>query len=98
MTEAGQDPSTFPIAKRVYIVVDDDVTRAREHVDAGLTQIYGSSSLNAVAVYGSPASCIAGLREVAEAGAELIQLHPLFDETGQLERLAREVVSALPNT
>jgi probable F420-dependent oxidoreductase len=97
MTEAHQDPATFPIAKRVYIVVDDDATRARERVDAGLTQIYGSSSLNAVAVSGPPSACIAGLREVAEAGAELIQLHPLFDEAEQMERLASEVISAVPN-
>jgi probable F420-dependent oxidoreductase len=97
MAEAHQDPSTFQIAKRVYIVVDDDVTRARERVDAGLTQIYGSSSLNAVAVYGTPSACIAGLREVAAAGAELIQLHPLFDEAEQIERLASEVLSTVHN-
>ncbi len=95
--EGHQDPSTFQIAKRVYIVIDDDATRARERVAAGLTQIYGSSSLNAVAVYGPPSTCIAGLREVAEAGAELIQLHPLFDETEQMERLAAEVLSAVQN-
>ncbi|MGO8947774.1 MAG: LLM class flavin-dependent oxidoreductase [Ktedonobacterales bacterium] len=97
LAEAHQDPSTFHIAKRVYIVIDDDATRARERVDAGLTQIYGSSSLNAVAVYGTPSTCIAGLREVAEAGAELIQLHPLFDEAEQMERLASEVLSAVQN-
>jgi probable F420-dependent oxidoreductase len=98
LTEAHQDPSTFPIAKRVYIVIDDDASRARERVDAGLEQIYGSSSLSAVAVSGPPAACIAGLRAVAEAGAELIQLHPLFDETEQMERLAAEVVSVVQNT
>jgi probable F420-dependent oxidoreductase len=95
LLEAHQDPSSFQIAKRVYIVIDDDASRARERVDAGLTQIYGSSSLNAVAVYGPPSVCIAGLREVAEAGAELIQLHPLFDEAEQMERLAAEVISAV---
>jgi probable F420-dependent oxidoreductase len=97
LAEAYQDPATFQIAKRVYIVIDDDATRARERVDAGLTQLYGSSSLNAVALYGPPSACIAGLREVAEAGAELIQLHPLLDETEQMERLAAEVLSAVQN-
>jgi probable F420-dependent oxidoreductase len=95
MVEAHLDPSTFQIAKRVYIVIDDDATRARERVDAGLTEIYGSSSLNAVAVYGPPSACIAGLRQVAEAGAELIQLHPLADEAEQMERLTSEVLSAV---
>jgi probable F420-dependent oxidoreductase len=97
LLEAHQDPSTFQIAKRVYIVIDDDANRARERVDAGLTQIYGSASLNAVAVYGPPSACIAGLRAVAEAGAELIQLHPLADEAEQVEWLASEVLSAVQN-
>src|SRR5205823_7618962 len=79
LAESQQDPSTFQIAKRVYIVIDDNVSRARERVEAGLKQIYGSSTLIAVAVYGPSSACITGLREVAQAGAELIQLHPLID-------------------
>ena len=90
--EAKQDSSTFQIAKRVYIAVDDDVTRAHERVDAALKQIYGSSGLTAVAVYGPPAACISGLREVADAGAELIQLRLLYDDAEQMERLAAEVI------
>jgi len=97
LSEAQQDSSTFQIAKRVYIAIDNDATRARERVDAELKQIYGSSGLTAVAVYGPPEACIAGLREVAEAGAELIQLHLLFDETEQMERLAAEVLGAVQN-
>ena len=97
LAESKQDPATFQIAKRVYIAVDDNVTRAHERVDAGLKQIYGSSGMTAVAVYGPPSACITGLREVADAGAELIQLHPLFDETEQMERLATEVLSAVQN-
>ncbi len=98
LAEAHQDPSTFQIAKRVYIVIDDDAIRARERVDAGLKQIYGTSDgLTAAAVYGPSSACIAGLREVAEAGAELIQLHSLFDEDEQMERLVAEVLSAVQN-
>jgi len=97
LAESKQDPSTFQIAKRVYIAIDDDATRAHERVDAGLKQIYGSSGLTAVAVYGPPSACITGLREVADAGAELIQLHLLFDEAEQMERLAAEVISEVQN-
>ena len=97
LAEAKQDPSTFPIAKRVYIALDDNVTRAHERVDAALRQIYGSSGLTAVAVYGPPSACITGLREVADAGAELIQLHLLFDDAEQMERLAAEVISEVQN-
>jgi len=92
LAETHQDPSTFPIAKRVYIAVDDDLTRAHERVDAALREIYGSSGLGAVAVYGSPSTCISGLREVADAGAELIQLRLLYDDAEQMERLAAEVI------
>lgn len=90
--ETKQDPSAFQIAKRVYIAVDDDVTRAHERVDASLRQIYGSSGLTTVAVYGPPSACIRGLREVADAGAELIQLRLLYDDAEQMERLAAEVI------
>jgi probable F420-dependent oxidoreductase len=93
LSEAQQDPSTFQIAKRVYIAIDDNVTRAHERVDAGLKQIYGTSGRSAVAVYGPPSACIAGLREVAAAGAELIQLQSLFDDDEQMERMAAEVLN-----
>jgi probable F420-dependent oxidoreductase len=93
LVEAQQNPTTFPIAKRVYIAVDDNMTCVHKRVDAGLKQIYGSSDLSAVAVYGPPSACITGLREVAAAGAELIQLHLLFDDSEQMERLAAEVLS-----
>lgn len=95
LAEALQNPSTFQIAKRVYIAIDEDVTRAHNRVEAELTRIYGVSGLTNIAVYGPPSACIAGLREVADAGAELIQLHFLFDEAEQMERLATEVISNL---
>jgi len=97
LAEAKQDPSTFQIAKRVYIVIDDDTTRAHERVDAGLKRIYGVSGLTNIAVYGPPSACITGLREVANAGAELIQLHLLIDDAEQMERLATEVISEVQN-
>jgi len=95
LAEAGHDPTSFRIAKRVYIAVDDDAERARRRVAEGLKQLYshfGLSDLEAVAVFGSPDTCIEGVREVAEAGAELILFPPLFDTTEQMERLAAEIV------
>ena len=41
---------------------------------------------------GTPDACVWGLREVAEAGAELILLNPVFDEAEQMERLVAEVM------
>ena len=95
LAESAQDLSAFQIAKRVYIAIDDDVTRTNARVDAELKRIYGVSGLTDIAVYGTPSDCIAGLREVADAGADLIQLHLLFENTEQLERLATEVVQEI---
>jgi probable F420-dependent oxidoreductase len=97
LAEAKRDPSTFQIAKRVYVVVDDDTTRAHVRVEEGLKRIYGVSGLSDIAVYGPPSACIKGLREVASAGAELIQLHFLFDETEQMQRLVAEVLGEVQN-
>jgi probable F420-dependent oxidoreductase len=91
----GRDPASFRIAKRVYVHVDDDAARARERIATALTRHYGRGGLSAVAVSGPPAACTAGLREVVDAGAELILLNPLVDEHQQLERLAAEVIPAL---
>jgi hypothetical protein len=97
LAESKQDPSTFQIAKRVYIVIDDDTTRAHERVDTALKRIYGVSGLSTIAIYGPPSACITGLREVADTGAELIQLHLLSDDVEQMERLATEVISEVHN-
>jgi probable F420-dependent oxidoreductase len=95
LVERDRDPSTFAIAKRVYIHVDDDPTRARERIAAALEYQYGRGGLDAVAVAGPPAACIAGLREIADAGAETILLNPLVDDAEQVERFAAEVIPAL---
>jgi len=94
----GRDAAGFRIAKRVYIAVDEDADRARQRVSDALVRLYGDygKGLLPVAVYGPPGACVRGLREVAEAGAELILLNPLFDAAAQMERLAAEVVPELP--
>jgi probable F420-dependent oxidoreductase len=97
LTETRPDVGTFRIAKRVYIAVDA-AARARERVAASLDRLYGYFGLTGlapVAVSGPPGACVQGLRQVAEAGAELILLNPLFDDTEQMERLAAEVVPKL---
>ena len=43
LKEAGRDTGDFPIAKRVYIAVDDDADRARERVRATLRAFYGDA-------------------------------------------------------
>ncbi len=95
LVRQDRDPASFKVAKRVYIQVGDDADRARAKIEAGLTYHYGRSGLSDVAVVGPPAACVAGLREVQEAGAELILLNTLVDDAEQMERLAAEVVPEL---
>jgi alkanesulfonate monooxygenase SsuD/methylene tetrahydromethanopterin reductase-like flavin-dependent oxidoreductase (luciferase family) len=79
--------------------VDDDAERGRQRVEAALDDRYGyfglGGRLHAVAVSGPPDAVARGLREVADAGAELLLLNPLFDDDEQMERLAAEVVPQL---
>jgi alkanesulfonate monooxygenase SsuD/methylene tetrahydromethanopterin reductase-like flavin-dependent oxidoreductase (luciferase family) len=88
-------PETFPIGKRVYVHVDDDSARARQQLESALTGHYGRSGWDDYMVAGTPEECVAGVRAVADAGAELILLNPLVDDAQQLERLAADVIPAL---
>jgi probable F420-dependent oxidoreductase len=95
LASPGRDRESFQIAKRVYVQVDDDSARAQHQIDDALSHHYGRAGLSAVAVAGTPAECVAGLREVRDAGAELILLNTLVDDATQLERLAAEVMPEL---
>jgi probable F420-dependent oxidoreductase len=95
LADLGRDPSSFRFAKRVYIHVEDDGARARERLDAALARHYGRSGWSEVFVAGTPADCVSGLREVVDAGAEMILLNTLVDDTAQMERLAADVIPAL---
>ncbi|MET9019549.1 LLM class flavin-dependent oxidoreductase [Actinopolymorpha sp. NPDC004070] len=98
LAETGRDEKDLPIAKRVYIAVDDDLERGRARIGAALDRLYGYfglSNLTALAVYGPPEECVRGLRAVADAGAATILLNPMYDDAEQMERLAAEVVPAL---
>jgi len=100
LAEQGKDPAEFSIGKRVYLMIDDDPAKARERVLAGLHRIYGAMpGIEAVPVSGTPDDVAAGLREVINAGAEMILLNPvgqdLAEDREQMERLAAEVVPQL---
>lgn len=91
LAEAGRSPAEFPVAKRVYLALDDNAGRARERITAALTAQYGRD-IGPVSVFGPPEACIDGLLAVARAGAEMILLNPVFDEAEQMERLVAEVI------
>jgi alkanesulfonate monooxygenase SsuD/methylene tetrahydromethanopterin reductase-like flavin-dependent oxidoreductase (luciferase family) len=97
LVDEGRDPSGFQLAKRVYVHVDDDVARSRRVVTDELAQIYDhvGADLTPVALFGSPEVCADGVREVIDAGAEMILFTPLRDEAAQLEFLAAAVIPGI---
>ena len=67
---------------------------------AGLHRIYGGMpGIEDVPVSGTPDDVVRGLREVIDAGAEMILLNPVGDDVAedreQMERLAAEVIPQL---
>jgi alkanesulfonate monooxygenase SsuD/methylene tetrahydromethanopterin reductase-like flavin-dependent oxidoreductase (luciferase family) len=93
--EQRRDPGSFTLAKRVYIAVDNDADTARDRITVALERrcgYFGMTNLAAVPVAGTVDDCVAGLLEIAGAGAQMILLNPLFDELNQMHRLATEVI------
>jgi probable F420-dependent oxidoreductase len=95
LSAKGRDPDKFRIGKRLYIHVDDDAARGRQRLEDALTRHYGRGGWAEHIFAGPPEDCLAGIRAVADAGAELILLNPMVDDEQQLERLAGEVIPAL---
>jgi probable F420-dependent oxidoreductase len=91
----NRDPERFRFGKRVYVHVDDDPATARTRLEDALKRHYGGGDWSEHMLAGTAEECVAGIRAVADAGAELILLNPLIDDERQLERLAGEVIPAL---
>ena len=94
LAEASRPAEDFPIAKRVYIAIDEDAGRARTRVNAALEGIYGHRvpAIEAAAIAGTAADCVREVNQVAAAGAELILFTALFDQREQMEQLAADVI------
>ena len=97
LARPGRPAGEFRIAKRVYVAVDSDAARARDRMNRALERLYGrrSPDIEAAAIAGPPADCAGELRQVADAGAELILFTPLFELAEHAERLAAEVIPQL---
>src|SRR3984957_760017 len=92
LTAQGREPDTFRIGKRVYVHVENDAALGRQRLDDALTRHYGRGGWSEHILAGPAEACTAGIRAVADAGAELILFNSLVDDEQQLERLAAEVI------
>jgi probable F420-dependent oxidoreductase len=97
LAESGRDPESFPIAKRLYSIVDDDGDRARERMNAAMERVYGRRvpDIEAAAIAGTPEHCAAEVARAQAAGAELILFTTMADPAEQAERVAGEVIPLL---
>jgi probable F420-dependent oxidoreductase len=95
LAEAGRDPATFPVAKRVYLEIDADRARGMARLREWFGWWYGNAGLaEQVAIVGSVEECVAGLREVQAAGAQMVLLNFVGDDMANAERSARELIPA----
>ena len=97
LAAAGRGAADFPIAKRIYIGIDSDASRARERMNAALEKLYGNHvpTIEEAAVAGTVPDCAAAVQEVAAAGAELILFTPLYDVPEHAEQIATEIIPRL---
>ena len=96
LRDAGRDPNTFPVGKRVYIAIDHDRQRAAKRLAEWCGAFYGRPQMaEEVSVWGPPDECAERLREVVDAGARLLMLNPVFDEIEQLEQVASIIAPQL---
>ncbi|MCE2463334.1 MAG: LLM class flavin-dependent oxidoreductase [Dehalococcoidia bacterium] len=96
LVEEGRDPTTFALAKRVYVAVVSDKKAASERLQEWFGERYGRSGMALdVSVFGSEEECVEGLGEVVSEGVDLLMLNPVYDELEQAERLTRDIIPKL---
>lgn len=90
LEEAGRDPASFTISKRLYLAVDTNRERAESRLREWFGHVYGSPDLaSQVAVWGPPEYINERIEEVIEIGAEHVLVNPVFDFDEHLDALAR---------
>ena len=89
LDEYGRDPSTFTIAKKQFLALDDNVKRATKR----MRDWAGHSIMNAdlgerVSLRGPSSVIVEGLQQIVDAGANMLILNPVDELLDQIEHLA----------
>ena len=96
LKDAGRDPASLPLGKRVYIAVDEDRARAGRRLAEWFGAFYGKPELaTEVCVWGGPEECVDRLGEIVAAGVGFLMLNPVFDEMEHLEVFASRIAPKL---
>ncbi|MBI2533128.1 MAG: LLM class flavin-dependent oxidoreductase [Deltaproteobacteria bacterium] len=96
LDEAKREPSTFGVAKRVYLAVDNDRAHSEKRIREWFSKRYKNADLGPrVSIWGSSAECTEKIQEIVRAGAQHIVFNPMFDEMEHLEICAKEIMPHL---
>ena len=92
LEEAGRDPASFPISKRVFMAVDERPEMARAELHRWFTEVYHNpEGTDASGIYGTPEQVRERLEEMVAMGANHLLLNPVSRYAEQLEALAAVV-------
>ena len=91
---AGRDPSSIRVAKRVFLLQDEDAVRGRDRLDAWFRDVYGTEFADA-GVAGTERTCLAHLEQVLDAGAEFVLVHAPVDTRLHLDWVLDRALPAL---
>ncbi len=92
LEEAGRDPATFPISKRVFMSVHENAEIARAEVDRWFTDVYHNpNGAEQGGVFGTPEQVREKLEALAAKGANHLLLNPVARYTEQVEAVAEIV-------
>jgi alkanesulfonate monooxygenase SsuD/methylene tetrahydromethanopterin reductase-like flavin-dependent oxidoreductase (luciferase family) len=87
---AGRDPRSFRIAKRMYVAIDENESRAERRLRTWFDRYYANADLaNQVCIWGSAEKVADAVASVTQAGAGHVLLNPVFDYPMHLEALAQ---------
>jgi len=92
LAEAGRDPTTFPISKRIFMAVDDNSAKARLVLHRWYSDVYHNpAGTETSGVYGTREQVAARLEEFISMGATHLLLNPVADHAEQLEACAEVI-------
>jgi alkanesulfonate monooxygenase SsuD/methylene tetrahydromethanopterin reductase-like flavin-dependent oxidoreductase (luciferase family) len=92
LEQAGRDPKTFAISKRVFLSVHERADVARAELNDWFTTVYHNpKGAETSGVYGTPQQVRVRLEELVAAGANHLLLNPVCRHAEQLEALASAV-------
>ncbi len=92
LEQAGRDPQSFPISKRVFMAVDERPERARAELNRWFTEVYRNpAGTDASGIHGTPEQVRARLEEMIAMGANHLLLNPVSRYVEQVEALGEIV-------